>query len=92
MRRMKLQSLRKSYIELKWNLTRPRHVDLTRKLKINGVAVACYDLRLSSVLSQQTVLEPTQVKSVLEPIQVKYALGPMPVLMRAGTNVLGSTF
>ena len=60
--------------------------------KICGVAVACYDLGLGSVLSQQTVLEPTQVKSVLEPIQVKYTLGPMPVLTRAGTSVLGSTF
>ena len=56
-----------------------------------GVAVACYDLGLGSVLSQLTVLEPTQVKSVLEPIQVKYALGPTLVLTRAGTHVLGPT-
>ena len=34
---------------------------------INNVAVACYDLGLSSVLSQQSVLEPTQVKHVLGP-------------------------
>jgi len=48
-----------------------------------GVAVACYYLGLGSVLSQQTVLDPTQVK---------YALGPTLVLMHPGTHVLGPTF
>ena len=42
-----------------------------------GDTVAWYELGLGSVLSQQTVLEATPVKSVLEPVQVKYALGPV---------------
>ena len=41
------------------------------------------------MLSQQTVLEPAQVKYAAEPTQVKTVLEPMTVLTRVRSNVLG---
>ena len=55
-------------------MAQPSHV--AYEAKIYGDIVTCYDLGLGSVLSQQTVLEPIQVKYAVEPTQVKTVLEP----------------